>query len=113
MRPAGLLVLCGFSNLATGERRNAFRALWQLARMPRFSPLRLMNDNRGVAGVYLGALWDEVDLMAGQLLAVLELFRQGTVRPRVDTVFPFARAADAHRRIQERKNVGKVVLVPG
>jgi len=113
LRPAGLLVLCGFSNLATGERRNALRALWQLARMPRFSPLRLMNDNRGVAGVYLGALWDEVDLMAGQLLAVLELFRQGKVRPRVDTVFPFARAADAHRRIQERKNVGKVVLVPG
>jgi NADPH:quinone reductase-like Zn-dependent oxidoreductase len=26
--------------------------------------------------------------------------------------FPFDRAADAHRYIQDRKNVGKVVLTP-
>jgi len=113
LRPAGLLVTCGFSNLATGERRSLSRVLWQLARVPRFSPLRLMNDNRAVAGVYLGALWDEIELMGEELRAVLELFGQGKVRPRLDSVFPFARAADAHRRIQERQSVGKVLLVPG
>ncbi|HTP51963.1 MAG TPA: zinc-binding dehydrogenase [Anaeromyxobacteraceae bacterium] len=112
-RPAGLLVTCGFSNLATGERRSLPRILWQLARIPRFSPLRLVNDNRAVAGVHPGALWGEIELMGEELRAVLELFEQGRVHPRVDSVFPFARAADAHRRIQERKNVGKVLLVPG
>jgi NADPH:quinone reductase-like Zn-dependent oxidoreductase len=30
----------------------------------------------------------------------------------VDEVFPFERAADAHRRIEERRNVGKVLLRP-
>ncbi|HVP67239.1 MAG TPA: medium chain dehydrogenase/reductase family protein [Anaeromyxobacteraceae bacterium] len=112
LRPAGLLVACGFANLAGGERRSWLRALRQILQVPRFSPLRLMTENRGVAGVYLGALWAEAALMTEELHAVLALYRQGSVRPRVDSVFPFERAADAHRRIQERKNVGKVVLVP-
>ena len=32
--------------------------------------------------------------------------------PVVAESFPFDRAADAHRFIHERRNVGKVVLVP-
>ena len=32
--------------------------------------------------------------------------------PVVAESFPFERAADAHRFIHERRNVGKVVLVP-
>ena len=32
--------------------------------------------------------------------------------PVVAEAFPFDRAADAHRFIAERRNVGKVVLVP-
>jgi NADPH:quinone reductase-like Zn-dependent oxidoreductase len=80
--------------------------------MPRFSPLALMNDNRAVAGVYLGNLWDEVSLMGDALRAVLDLYREGRVRPHIDSVFPFERAADAHRRIQERRNTGKVLLFP-
>jgi NADPH:quinone reductase-like Zn-dependent oxidoreductase len=31
----------------------------------------------------------------------------------IDGVFPFSRAAEAHRRIEGRMNIGKVVLVPG
>ena len=41
-----------------------------------------------------------------------ELIDDGTVRPVVAEAFPFDRAADAHRIIAERRNVGKVVLVP-
>ena len=36
----------------------------------------------------------------------------GTIVPVVAESFPFDRAADAHRFIAERRNVGKVVLVP-
>jgi NADPH:quinone reductase-like Zn-dependent oxidoreductase len=36
----------------------------------------------------------------------------GTFTPVVAESFPFDRAADAHRFIAERKNIGKVVLVP-
>jgi len=112
LRPTGLLVACGFANLARGERRSVPRVLLELLRMPRFSPLALMTENRGVAGVYLGDLWHEAGAMGEAMNAVLGLYREGKVRPRVDSVFPFERAKEAHRRIQERKNAGKVVLVP-
>jgi synaptic vesicle membrane protein VAT-1 len=35
-----------------------------------------------------------------------------TRRRAIDATFPFEKAADAHRRLMERRNIGKVVLVP-
>lgn len=112
LRPSGMLVMFGFANIAAGERRNWLHMAAQALRIPRFSPLSLMSDNRGVAGVNIGHLWGEVDLMMEEIRALLDLYRKGVVRPHVDSTFPFERAAEAHRRIQERKNVGKVLLLP-
>ena len=54
----------------------------------------------------------ETALLREELEAVLDLWRAGAIRPRVDEAVPFAEAARAHRRLSERRNVGKVVLVP-
>ncbi|HZI98374.1 MAG TPA: NAD(P)H-quinone oxidoreductase [Actinomycetales bacterium] len=42
---------------------------------------------------------------------VWPLLSDGTVRPVVDTRFPLAQAADAHRRMEESTHVGKLLLV--
>ena len=34
----------------------------------------------------------------------------GSIAPAVDTVFPLAKTADAHKRFDERKHVGKILL---
>jgi NADPH:quinone reductase len=34
----------------------------------------------------------------------------GAVAPVVDTVFPLEKVADAHRRFDERKHAGKILL---
>ncbi|BCJ56090.1 oxidoreductase [Actinoplanes sp. NBRC 14428] len=112
LRPVGQLVAYGFANLSTGERRSLRRMAGQLARVPLLTPYGLMDRNHTVSGVNLGHLWNRADLLREELEAVLELWRAGAVRPRVDAVFPFEEAAAAHRRIGERRNVGKVVLVP-
>jgi NADPH:quinone reductase-like Zn-dependent oxidoreductase len=39
-------------------------------------------------------------------------YRDGAVKPIVCAEVPFAEAGDAHRMLQERRNLGKVVLVP-
>jgi NADPH:quinone reductase-like Zn-dependent oxidoreductase len=44
------------------------------------------------------------------LFAALELFKRGMLKPVIDTVFPLDRAADAHRRLENREQFGKVVL---
>jgi len=43
---------------------------------------------------------------------LLSLFSQGKLRPVVDRVFPLSEVAEAHRYVGERRNFGKVVLVP-
>jgi NADPH:quinone reductase-like Zn-dependent oxidoreductase len=112
LRPAGLLIAFGFANMASGDKKDYLNLVSQVVQIPLFTPLGLMNDNRGIAGVNIGHLWDEVDLLNEELAAVLELYKQGKVKPQVSDVVPFDRAADAHRIIQSRKNIGKVVLVP-
>jgi synaptic vesicle membrane protein VAT-1 len=112
LRPTGMLVAFGVSNMAPGERRSLWTVVRQFLASPRFSPIALMNDNRAVAGVNMGHLWGETEMMMAELQAVLGHWRAGAVRPRIDSTFPLERAADAHRRIQSGQSVGKILLVP-
>ncbi len=112
LRPAGMLVTYGFANMASGPRRSLLHVARQFLSIPRFSPLALMEDNRGVAGVNMGHLWGEPEMVLGELDALLDLFREGKIRPRIDSTFGLDDAAKAHDRLQSRGNVGKVVLIP-
>jgi len=108
----GRLFVFGVSSLAPGSKRRIGAALMGLWRMPKFKPLSLMSFNRGVFGVNLGHLWHRGDEMTAMLGEIVDLFADGTFKPVVDRSFPFAEAAAAHQYIQDRKNFGKVVLVP-
>jgi NADPH:quinone reductase-like Zn-dependent oxidoreductase len=110
LAPAGRLVCYGASGLSQGVRRNVLKILWRVLRFPRFGPLGLMNDNKSVAGVNLGHLWNDEALLAPQIDALQGYAREGRLTPRVDRTFPLAEAAAAHRYIHERRNTGKVVL---
>jgi NADPH:quinone reductase-like Zn-dependent oxidoreductase len=112
LRPVGHLIAYGFANLSGGERRSLRRLAAQFTGVPVLTPFAMMNHNRTVSGVNLGHLWGRTDLLREELTAVLDLWRAGAVRPRIDGVFPFEQAAAAHRRLGERRNVGKVILVP-
>ncbi|RTL63197.1 MAG: NAD(P)H-quinone oxidoreductase [Hyphomicrobiales bacterium] len=43
---------------------------------------------------------------------VWPLFAQGKLKVVMDSTFPLAKAADAHRRLETSQHVGKIVLVP-
>jgi NADPH:quinone reductase-like Zn-dependent oxidoreductase len=108
----GRLVMYGASKLATGERRNMVKALKEVATMPRFNALKLMNDTKAVIGLNLLKWWDKRGSLDELTSPLMELANQGVIEPVVAATFPFERAADAHRFIQERRNIGKVVLTP-
>jgi NADPH:quinone reductase-like Zn-dependent oxidoreductase len=108
----GRLFLFGVSSFAPGKKRQLTTALLGLLRMPKFKPVPLMNENRGVFGVNMGHLWDRGDALAAMMREIVDLCGAGTLAPVVDRTFPFAEAGAAHEYIQERKNFGKVLLTP-
>ena len=117
LRPGGRLVMYGLSEAQTGDRRDVAAVLRSLARMPLatmpwWKSLQVMNENKGVFGLNMLKWWD-----AEGLDRVLEPLSSrlaaGEFDPVVAESFPFERAADAHRFIADRRNIGKVVLVPG
>ncbi len=112
LAPMGRLFLFGASSFAPGNKRSILAALKGLLSLPKFKPIPLMNDNRGVFGINLGHLWDESETLLAMIGEMLELVGEGVLAPVVDVTFPFDKAADAHQYIQDRKNFGKVLLTP-
>jgi NADPH:quinone reductase-like Zn-dependent oxidoreductase len=112
LAPTGRLAVFGLATAVGGGRWiGAARTLLGVPWL-RFNPLRLMNDNRGVFGVNVGHLWDQHDMIRNWMSQVLAWQMEGKITPQVDRSFAFAEAAAAHRHIEGRGNIGKVVLVP-
>jgi synaptic vesicle membrane protein VAT-1 len=110
LAPLGRLVIFGLTAAAPGERRNVLTAFGAWWRTPRFDPLSLINRNRGVFGLHMGHLWTEHRQLAPLFEMLVDELRAGRIAPVVARTFPLDRAADAHRFIQSRQNIGKVVL---
>ncbi len=112
LRPGGRLVAFGASSVMDGARRNLLQAARTMIRMPRFNLVKQMSASKAVIGLNMLALWDDAGTLEPWITPLRELIADGTVQPVVAEAFSFDRAGDAHRMIAERRNVGKVVLVP-
>ena len=114
LAPTGRLGMFGVSSAATNKTGGMFGMVSMLANMPwfQFNPLSLINANKGVFGVNVGHMWDQVDRMSGWVDQLTDLWKQGAIKPKIARTFSFNDAAMAHHFIQDRKNVGKVLLTP-
>jgi NADPH:quinone reductase-like Zn-dependent oxidoreductase len=110
LAPLGRLVCFGLSSASAGMEPNKLRAVMSILSLPFFHPIKLMNDNKAVIGVNLGHLWDHIPMLRREMTMLLEGYDKGTIKPVVGRTFPLVQAAAAHRYMQERQNVGKVVL---
>jgi synaptic vesicle membrane protein VAT-1 len=114
LAPTGRLGVFGISAAASGKERSMLGMLNLLAGTPwlKFNPLTLMNANKGVFGVNLGHMWGEGERLRGWAAELLDLWRQGIIKPKIAQTFRFDEAPQAHHFIQDRKNIGKVLLTP-
>jgi NADPH:quinone reductase-like Zn-dependent oxidoreductase len=113
LRPGGRLVGLGASSVQQGETRSLRRALPQALRMMRgFDLLKQMGESKSFIGINMKRLWDDRGTLAPWIEPLRTFLDDGTVAPVVHAAVPFGRAAEAHRILAARENVGKVVLVP-
>lgn len=115
LRATGRLGMFGVSTASSGSK-GGFKATLNLLKavvgMPILHPLAMINKNRGAYGVNLGHLWHEPEKASLWLKEILNGVDEGWINPHVDTTFSFDEAGEAHRYIEERKNIGKVILMP-
>jgi NADPH:quinone reductase-like Zn-dependent oxidoreductase len=112
LRRTGRMGVFGMSVASASGIKGKLKALKAVVSMPRYNPLGLMNRNKGVFGLNLGHMWGEGEKVASWTREIMRGVQQGWIRPHVDRTFSFAEIADAHRYIEARKNIGKIVLVP-
>ncbi len=112
LRASGRLGMSGISTASSANSNSKLGLLKMVLQMPWYNPVGLMNGNKGVFGVNLGHLWREEEKVLGWMKALIAAVEEGWIRPHVDRIFPFAQAGEAHAYMEERKNIGKVLLRP-
>lgn len=112
LRHTGRLGMFGVSSASANGIKGKFKLVKAAIQMPRFHPLGLLSKNRGVFGLNLGHMWHEPEKVAIWMRGIMRGVEEGWVRPYVDRTFKFEDAGEAHKYIESRRNIGKVVLIP-
>uniref|UniRef100_A0A8C1NKL3 Vesicle amine transport 1 n=1 Tax=Cyprinus carpio TaxID=7962 RepID=A0A8C1NKL3_CYPCA len=100
----------GAANMLAGQKKNLFAVAKTWYQQFSVHTLSLIQGNRSVCGFHLGYLDSETELIAQAMAAVMDLYRQGKIKPRIDSTYHLEQVGDAMRRMQERSNIGKIIL---
>jgi NADPH:quinone reductase len=76
------------------------------------SPLRLMRPCQSVAGFHLDAIVADGDRMARDIAHLVAQTKSGLLRPHIGATFPLDQVVDAHRLLESRQLMGKIVVLP-
>ena len=99
----------GISDMAPGKKKSHWHRFKSWLTFPKFDPLKMMVSNRGVFGIHLGR-WKNLDTLNEARKDLMKWIEEDKIHPHVDQVFHYEKASDAHNFIQDRKNIGKVLL---
>lgn len=109
--PMGRLVVAGASG-AFPRTRNPLARLAAVRNLPRTSIFDMLRRSYGVMSFHAGWLLDGGHV-APSWHALVRFVEEHRIRPVVGHELAFADIADAHRLLEEKRNVGKVVLHAG
>ncbi|KAF7642156.1 hypothetical protein LDENG_00263350 [Lucifuga dentata] len=111
LKPLGTLIVFGAANCVTGQKKNLLAMAKTWYNQLSVNSQKLMQANKAVGGFHLGYINDE-ELISSTMATLLQLYNQGKIKPRIDSCYHFEEVGDAMRRMHERQNIGKVILLP-
>ncbi|XP_054907906.1 synaptic vesicle membrane protein VAT-1 homolog [Poeciliopsis prolifica] len=110
LKPMGKLITYGAANMLAGQRKNLIAVAKNWYHQFSIHTLSLIQGNKSVCGFHLGYLDGEMELITQAMNTILDLYKQGKVKPRIDSTWHLEQVGDAMRKMQERNNIGKVIL---
>ncbi|MXQ12224.1 synaptic vesicle VAT-1 family membrane protein [Microvirga makkahensis] len=112
LRPTGKLLVYGFHTLLPkrGGRINYLKAALGMLKMPRFNPLLMTAENRGVVAFNLSFLFGRADLLQAAVNDLTAWVDEGKIAvPKVRS-FALVDVAEAHRALESGETTGKLVM---
>uniref|UniRef100_A0A3P9NS77 Vesicle amine transport 1 n=1 Tax=Poecilia reticulata TaxID=8081 RepID=A0A3P9NS77_POERE len=100
LKPMGKLITYGAANMLAGQRKNLIAVAKNWYHQFSIHTLSLIQGNKSVCGFHLGYLDGEMELITQTMNTILDLYKQGKVKPRIDSTWHL-----------EQVNIKLVVLV--
>ncbi len=113
LAPGGRIVAFGFADIIPrGQARpNPVKMLWNYLRVPKFSPIDMTFQNRGVLGFNVLTLFDRQLDQAGEAVReMLGWIGEGRIRKAPVAEFPLEDAGRAQAALESGMTQGKLVL---
>ncbi|MHA2299129.1 MAG: quinone oxidoreductase family protein [Candidatus Hodarchaeales archaeon] len=110
LAPLGRIIVVGASSIRF-SKKNPF-TWWPAWRsLPRVNVVRMLGLSQGVLAFHAGRLLESsqehLERIFNELSIIVE---ENEIKPVIDRVYPLEEAADAHKRLESRGNIGKIVL---
>jgi NADPH:quinone reductase-like Zn-dependent oxidoreductase len=112
LAPMGRYLMLGVSSMTTADG-NLTRSMIADAyeQMKPIFPPSLIHTNKGIFGFNLGLITGRERYFEEAATELLTWYNLGAIRPLVGKTFPFDEIVEAHRYLQNRQSVGKVVII--
>ncbi len=110
LAPTGRIVLVGATSISY-SKKNPFSLYKAWRQIPRVNLLKAIRRSYGVLGFHLGwLLTSSREILTPIIKELQEIIVTNDIHPVIDNVFTLEQASEAHRRIETRENIGKVIL---
>lgn len=84
-----LAFFSGVANLLTGQKKNLMAMAKTWWNQFSITALQLLHQNKAVCGYHLGYMDEEVELLRSVVAKLVNLYSQGKIKPKIDSVWPF------------------------
>jgi NADPH:quinone reductase-like Zn-dependent oxidoreductase len=109
LAPFGRVVVAGYASLSL-QRWNPLSWLRAWRDLPRADIRSLAPPSHGLMATHIGYLLDDPDRLARVWAELTAFVSEHEIRPRVGATFRFGEMAEAHRLMESRRSVGKIVV---
>jgi len=111
-KPLGKIIHFGVANAVTGPSKSYWSLLKSYMGVKSYNSLEMIGKNKAICGYNMGNLVGHPQLIKSAMEKLVELYKQGKIKPHIDSVWAFEDIGLAMARIHERANIGKVIISP-